>query len=163
MKEELVLTDQEKALIRGLQGDIALDPAPFRKIGESVGFSEAQVLEKICSWKAKGVIRRFGAALKHHKAGIAANAMVVWKVPIERTRDVGKIMASFSEVSHCYERPVFPEWPYNMYTMVHGASISQCEQIASSISKKTGIKDFQMLFSTKEYKKSSMKYFAESR
>lgn len=160
--KEFVFTKQEKALIRQLQEDIPLISAPFQDIGKKVGLSQEQVLATIQAWKSEGVIRRFGAALKHHKAGVMANVMVVWKVPKDRTKEVGATMASFPGVSHCYERPVLPEWPYNLFTMIHGRTADECRAITKEISKATGIQDYQLLFSTKEYKKSSMKYFLES-
>jgi len=162
MKDETInFTEQEKALIRELQEDVASISAPFKSIGDKVGLSEEEVIAKIRDWKEKGIIRRFGAAIKHHKAGITANVMVVWKVPVEKAKEIGSIMASHPAVSHCYERPVFPQWPYNLFTMVHGKSTDECRKIADEISDKTGIKDFKLLFSTKEYKKSSMKYFID--
>lgn len=162
MREQYsVFTEKEKALIRELQGDIPVSDAPFEDIGKKVGLSQDEVLEKINAWKKRGIIRRFGAAVKHHRAGITANVMIVWKVPAGRTKEIGRIMVLFPAVSHCYERPVFPEWPYNLFTMVHGRSMDECRTIAAEISEKTGIEEFQLLYSTKEYKKSSMKYFVD--
>ena len=155
-------SDREKVLIKELQGDIPLVSAPFTGIGEKAGFSEDELLASIRRWQKEGIIRRFGAVLRHYQAGIASNVMIVWKVPKNRSQEVGKVMASFPQVSHCYERPVFPEWPYNLFTMVHARSRDECRQIAQDIADKTGIKDYQLLFSTKEYKKSSMVYFDES-
>lgn len=161
-KRESAFSDREKVLIRELQGDIPLVPAPFDCIGEKAGFSEDELLGKIKKWREEGLIRRFGAVLSHYQAGIASNVMIVWKVPKNRSQEVGKTMASFSQVSHCYERPVFSEWPYNLFTMVHAGSRDECRQIAQDIADKTGIKDYRLLFSTKEYKKSSMAYFNEA-
>jgi len=154
-------SEQEKRLIGELQQDIPVVNEPFAEIGKRVGLSGEQVLEKIQSWKREGLIRRFGSVLRHYKAGIATNVMIVWKVPAQRTPEVGPIMASFAAVSHCYERPVLPDWPYNLYTMVHATGKDECRQIAGEIARKTGIDDYQLLFSSKEYKKSSMEYFAD--
>jgi DNA-binding Lrp family transcriptional regulator len=154
-------SEQEKQLIRELQGDIPIVSMPFYEIGKRVGVSEGQVMDTIKRWKKEGLIRRFGSVLRHYKAGIATNAMIVWSVPNDRTMEVGPVMASFSQVSHCYERPVLPQWSYNIYTMVHAGSKEECQAIAEKIAEKTGIDDYQMLFSTKEYKKSSMQYLAD--
>jgi len=106
-------------------------------------------------------MRRFAAVLHHRQAGFSANAMGVWAVPgddaeIER---VGALMAGFRAVSHCYRRPSYPDWPYNIFTMVHGRSPEECEQTLTAVAAKTGIRDHRALYSTKEYKKVRVRYF----
>ena len=152
-------TDLNKSLIRELQGDIGNDERPYLKIAKKLNISEKEVisqLEQLCS---QGIIRRLGAVLRHHQAGMNANVMSVWKVPEQDTERVGNIIASFPEVSHCYERPIFPSWPYNLYGMIHAHNKDECHQIVQNIAKATGIKDYKMLFSIKELKKCSMKYY----
>ena len=85
--------------------------------------------------------------------------MVVWKVPSERAEEVGREMASSRWVTHCYERPTFPEFPYSHYTMIHATTQDQCEEVAKDISEATGIDDYQLLYSTREYKKTRVRYF----
>ncbi|MFQ5646412.1 MAG: AsnC family transcriptional regulator [bacterium] len=148
-----------RALIRELQEDLPECPAPFAEIARKIGQSEAEVLAEIRSMQEEGTIRRFGVMMRHRELGISANGMGVWTVPRERTEEVGAIMASFEEVSHCYQRPVFPGWPYNLFTMIHAPSREECRETARRISEKTGITEFKLLFSTRELKKSSMKYF----
>ena len=151
--------ETEKKFIRLLQGDIPLTARPFREIARRIGISEDRCLEMGREFKAKGYIRRFGATLRHRQAGFNANGMGVWVVP-ERDRErVGKIMASFKEVTHCYERPAFEGWPYNLFTMIHGRTKEECFEIAGRISKATGITDYRLLFSSREFKKTSMRYF----
>ncbi len=99
------------------------------------------------------VIRRFSATIGHRALGIVANAMIVWRVPPEAVEQVGEIMASFEEVTHCYERPSVPKWPYNLYSVVHSHSRDECRKVAAEISRKTGISDYQVLFSEREFKK----------
>ncbi len=159
MAREPAFTEQQKALIRELQEDILLKSAPFAEIGRRIGYSEEQVISQIKVWKQEGLIRRFGSVLRHYRAGIATNVMIVWNVPVERMAKIGPVVASFSEVSHCYQRPVLPQWPYNLYAMVHARSTDECKRIAEKIAHQTGINDYQLLFSTREYKKTSMKYF----
>lgn len=161
-EKESVPTERERVLIKELAGDISLSSTPFLEIGEKAGFSPEAVLQNVGKWKKEGLIRRFGAVLGHYQAGISSNVMIVWKAPKNKSKEIGEIMASFPAVSHCYERPGFPQWPYNLYTMVHGKSRNECRQVAEAISEKTGIKEYQLLFSAKEYKKSSMSYFGES-
>ncbi len=154
-----MLSDIEKKLFEYFQTDIPLTERPFKDLAEKVGISESEVIEIGRRYKESGVIRRFGATLRHRQAGFSANGMGVWIVPEEERERVGTIMATFKEVTHCYERPSFEEWPYNLFTMIHGQSKEDCFAVAARISEATGIKDYHMLFSSREFKKTSMKYF----
>lgn len=153
------LTVLEKKLIVELQGDLPESLHPYRVIAEKLDVSEQWVLDKISTWLRDGYIRRIGAILYHRQAGFQANVMTVWKVPKARVNQVGKIIASFPEVSHCYERVTYPNWQYNLYAMIHGKTKKDCERIVKQIIRKTGISDYQLLYSTREYKKQSMQYF----
>lgn len=153
------LSSSDKKLIQILQAGLPLSPTPFEEVAEKASLVEEEVLFKIKEWKERGVIRRFGTLLRHREAGLTANAMIVWQVPAERVEEVGELMASFSEVSHCYIRPTFEDWPYNLYTMVHGKTRHECEQIGRKISQETGISQYKLLFSAREYKKESPRYF----
>lgn len=146
-------------IIQGIQGDLPLDPSPFSLIAEQMGLSEEEVLERIKALKEKGVIRRFGATLRHQEAGFSSNAMVAWVVPEARMEEVGRIMAGFREVTHCYQRRPQEDLQFNLYTMVHGDDRETCRRIAEKMSKRSGIKDYTLLFSEKEFKKTSMEYF----
>jgi DNA-binding Lrp family transcriptional regulator len=146
-------------LIRALQGDLPLVPRPFAAIAEEVGFSEAEVLERARRWLKTGVMRRFGATVRHLELGVSANAMSVWRVAAEDVPRAGQIMASFPEVSHCYERSTYEDWPYNLYAMLHGETRTDCERIARAISERTGITDYKMMYTARELKKTSRRYF----
>jgi DNA-binding Lrp family transcriptional regulator len=100
-----------------------------------------------------------GAILRHQRAGYRGNAMVVWKVPEEQIPRVTGVMIALPAVSHCYLRPSPPQWPFNLYTMVHGPTAEDCRLIARKLSKETGLKSYRLLFSKQEHKKSSMRYF----
>lgn len=115
---------------------------------------------KIKELQKEGILRRFGAVLHHRKAGYHANAMVVWIVPDEKTEEAGKIMSSFTQVSHCYQRSTSSGWPYNMFTMVHAKTKQECEEVVSKIADAIRIYEYEFLYSTIEIKKSSMKYFS---
>ena len=104
-------------------------------------------------------MRRYSAVLHHRRAGFKSNAMVVWKVPEERSVEVGNIMASSPWVTHCYERPTFPDWKYTHFTMIHATSKEKCEEVAADISEQTAIDDYMLLYSTREYKKTRVRYF----
>jgi DNA-binding Lrp family transcriptional regulator len=152
-------TPLEKRLIAELQSELPESLYPYQAIAKKLAVSEPWVLNKIRTWVRQGIIRRIGAILYHRQAGFKANAMVIWKVPQRRVNRVGKIMASFPEVSHCYQRVTYPNWKYNLYTMVHGKTKKDCERTAHQIALKTGISDYQLLFSIREFKKQSMRYF----
>jgi DNA-binding Lrp family transcriptional regulator len=164
--EAATLTDDEKALARLLQDDLPESLTPFADLAarmreQGVEATEAWVIERTGEWRDSGVIRRFGAAIKHHKTGFAANAMGVWTSPEDGIEEIGAIMASFKEVSHCYQRPSTPTWPANLYTMIHGRSREECEDVAYRIQGATGLAEPRLLYSVKEFKKTSMRYFAE--
>lgn len=156
---EAELDPQDKKLVSQIQGDIPSGPTPFAELARRLEMKEEEVLRRVRRLVRRGVIRRFGAILRHQKAGYQGNAMVVWRVPEGRTSELGEAMASFSAVSHCYLRPAVPEWPYNLYTMIHGRSAEDCRQVVKRISRATGIRNYRLLFSRREHKKSSMRYF----
>lgn len=153
--------EEDKMLIRELQGNIPESLTPFAEIAKKLAWDEQKVLLQTQNLVREQVIRRFGAVLRHQRAGFTANAMGVWQVPVEKAEETGKVMASFREVSHCYQRPTLADWPYNLFTMIHARSKEECGAIMAKISKATGIKDYSMLFSIKELKKSSMRYYME--
>jgi DNA-binding Lrp family transcriptional regulator len=126
-----------------------------------LGISQKNLLQIIKKLKDEGFIRRFGATLRHRNSGFSANAMVVWRIPEEKIDEVGPAMASYREVSHCYHRRPQGDWKYNLFTMIHGASEEKCRKIAEKISRATAMNDYQLLFSRKEFKKTTMRYFIE--
>jgi DNA-binding Lrp family transcriptional regulator len=148
-------------IIKIIQESVPISKTPFKDIAQKVNISENEVLERIRRMKKDGIIRRFGAILRHQRAGITANGMIVWDIPDDKVETIGKKFASFKEVSHCYERPKSHKWQYNVYTMVHGKSKEECYKIAEKLSQLSGIKNYKILFSEKEFKKSSMKYFVD--
>jgi DNA-binding Lrp family transcriptional regulator len=156
-----MLTEIEKLMVKGLQEDIPLLERPFEPIAKKLGIDESELLINLQELKGRGVIRRFSAILRHRNLGINANAMGVWAVPGGKVEEIGAKMAAFSQVSHCYQRSMLPGWPYNIYTMIHGKAKEECEQVATLISQETGIGDYVLLYSTRELKKVSMRYFTE--
>jgi DNA-binding Lrp family transcriptional regulator len=156
-----MLTEAEKKISRLIQQDIALKKRPFKDIAEKLGTSEERVLAAIRSLMIKGVIRKFGAILRHQKVGFPHNAMVIWAVPKERIEFAGRTLASFKEVTHCYERTPPFAGKYNVFTMVHFSEGNQ-GSVIRKLSQKTELKDFKVLTSEKEYKKSSMEYFTDA-
>ncbi len=155
-----MLNELEKKVIAAIQGDMPIIENPFARIAEQIGIDEQTLLGVLEDLVGRGVIRRFGATLRHQKSGFRANAMTAWQVDEARIEEVGKIMASFKEVSHCYRRDPTAEWKYNLYTMIHGKSEDHCRETAASMSAKAGVETYAMLFSRRELKKTSMKYFS---
>jgi len=156
-----IFSQQEQELVRLLQDDIPITSAPFAEIGAAVGMSEDEVLHKVREWLDDGTIRRFGAMVRHQRLGYKANAMSAWDVPDDRAEEVGLMLADASEVSHCYQRPRAEGWNYNMFAMIHAATPEECHEIAAALAGRIGIREYELLFSSREFKKISMTYFAE--
>jgi DNA-binding Lrp family transcriptional regulator len=155
------LTDLEKKIIALLQTDIPVVKRPFLEMAEKIGITEDEFLEVLNDLNHRKMIRRFGATLKHQKSGYKANAMVAWKIPEERVEEVGNIMASFREITHCYRRNPAPGWDNNLYTMVHAGTEEECYAIVEKLSKAVKEDTYSLLFSRQELKKTSMKYFED--
>jgi siroheme decarboxylase len=154
-----MLTKHEKKVLSAIQENIPVTRRPYLKIASELGLKENQVLEILNDLCLRGIIRRFGATIRHQKSGFTANAMTAWNVEDDRVEQTGKIMALSKHVSHCYARISTSNWPYNLYTMIHGKDRKDCQLIADTLAKQTKIKDYTLLFSKKELKKTSMKYF----
>ncbi len=156
-----MLTDLEKKIIALLQTDIPVVKRPFNEMAKQIGITEERFLAVLKDLNERSMIRRFGATLKHQKSGFKANAMVAWKVDENQVEKTGNIMANFREITHCYRRNPAPGWKYNLYTMVHATTEDECYALAKRISKATDQDEYELLFSRKELKKTSMKYFED--
>ena len=155
------LTSFEVELVRELQEDLPLLPRPFDNMARRLGLSVQELFCHAARLQERGLMRRFSAVLYHRKAGFSANAMAVWKVPEERSVEVGIAMAESPWVTHCYQRPTFPDWPYTHFTMVHAQTKAECERVVEDIAAKVDITDYQLLYSTREYKKTRVRYFVD--
>ena len=153
------LTDLDRLILQRVQDNLPDTATPYADIAAAVGTTEEHVLDLLSRMAETGEIRRFGATLKHQKAGYGANVMVAWFVAEEDVDRVGAIMAKRPEISHCYHRVTCLDWPYNLYTMIHGRSPEDCQAVVAAVSAETGLDDYAMLFSLKELKKVSMRYF----
>ena len=123
--------------------------------------SQEALIEHLLGMQERGIVRRVAAILFHRRAGFSANGMGVWRVPEERIADIGARMASFRGISHCYERPTYPDWPYSVFTMAHGRSKEECDAILDAIAADTGIEDRATLYSSTEFKKVRLLYFTD--
>ena len=153
------ISEDDKAAIRALQEDVPLTPRPFDLWGRQVGLSYEELLERAYDLCDRKIMRRFSAVLYHRKAGFRANAMGVWRVPDERIDEVGNAFAHYQSVSHCYQRPTYEDWPYSVFSMVHGRSVEECENVLRAMAEETRLTDYTSLYSTREYKKTRVRYF----
>ncbi|MDJ0781087.1 MAG: Lrp/AsnC family transcriptional regulator [Desulfosarcinaceae bacterium] len=154
-----MLTEIEKRVIASIQGDMPIVEQPYREIAHAIGIREEELLAVLQSLVDRGIMRRFGATLRHQRSGFDANAMTAWQVDEARIEEVGALMAAFPQVSHCYRRDPKPTWPYNLYTMIHGTSEADCIATAREMAAKAGVSTYELLFSKEELKKTSMTYF----
>jgi DNA-binding Lrp family transcriptional regulator len=157
--EKMQLTDRDKEFIRELQKDLGVVQEPFKELADNLGIQTNELFAKANEYENVGIMRRFAAILRHRDAGFVANGMVVWQVPEDRIDDVGFKLAAFPQVSHCYRRPVYPDWRFNLFSMLHARTLEAAEKLAVEMSKTIGIKDYQILFSSREFKKERVKYF----
>lgn len=144
-----------KRILEALPADFPITDRPYDAMAAEMGISSEQLIRELALLKSRGVIRRISVIVAHRAVSYEGNAMVVWNVPAERVQQVGNIMAGFNEVSHCYERDTAGYWPYNIYTMVHGKTREECIRVIEAMAKRSGIRDYRMLFSKREFKKTS--------
>jgi DNA-binding Lrp family transcriptional regulator len=149
----------DRDVIRALQGDMPVIAEPYAPAAAELGIAQGQLLAHLEGMQERRLLRRVAAILFHRRAGFSANGMGVWKVPDEQILEVGKRMASFRGISHCYQRPTYQDWPYSVFTMAHGRSKEECDAILDSIAADTGIEERSTLYSSTEFKKIRLLYF----
>lgn len=135
--------------------DFPVVEKPYDAMARHIGISGKDLVDTLKRLQAEGAVRRVAAVLYHRRAFYTHNAMVVWRVEDDDIDRVGSIISSFPQVSHCYERDRGGYWGYNLFSMIHGKRLQDCTDVVKSISEKTGIKDFQIFFSKREFKKIS--------
>jgi len=158
---KFVPTEEDKKFIRELQKDLEIVDKPFLNATQKLGLTEEQIFEKLRYYENIGVMRRFAAILRHRDVGFTANGMIVWEVPDERITEVGEKLGAFPQVSHCYQRPVYKDWPYSVFSMIHCKSIDEAKNMAKEIQKEIQVDDYKILFSAREFKKTRVEYFVE--
>lgn len=157
--KEIELTPLHHAIIRYAQNDIEFVHEPFKKIVDAIGIDYDTFFGALDELQEAGVMRRFASILNHRKAGFSANAMVVWDVDEQNGEMIGEKAAAFSAVSHCYLRPKYPNWPYNLFTMVHGKSEEETNSIIEEMAAEIDAKSHMPLYSSREFKKVRIEYF----
>jgi siroheme decarboxylase len=159
--EAIPLSELDVATIRATQGPMEVITEPYASAAAVLGVSQQGLLDQLESMRQRRALRRVAAILFHRRAGFSANGMGVWNVPEERILELGPRMSSFRGISHCYQRPTYPDWPYSVFTMAHGRSKEECDAILDSIAADTGIDDRRTLYSSTEFKKIRLRYFTD--
>lgn len=159
----VVLDEQDVALIAEIQSGLPLTPCPYAEMGQRIGLSEAEVIDRLKRLQQAGAIKRFGVVVRHHEIGYRANAMTVWDIPDEKVSELGECMGGFEFVTLCYRRPRrLPDWPYNLFTMVHGQDRDEVLSNISHMAERCGLASIQyeVLFSTRRFKQRGAIYTA---
>ncbi len=151
--------DADRLLIAALAGDFPPGLEPYEELAARLGMTSSEVLDRIAGYRRRGWLRRLAGVLAHRKAGVRGNAMVVWEVAQESLDRAGRALASFPEVTHCYARPPLAGWPYRLYSMVHAPTRRECRRRVRALGEAVNLLSYQILFSTREYKKTSPRYF----
>jgi DNA-binding Lrp family transcriptional regulator len=158
-KIDINITPLHTNIIKLLQKDIEIKSEPFEDIIKKLDITYETFFNTIDELHKSGVMRRFASILNHRKAGFNANAMVVWDIDEKRGEQIGEIAAQFSAVSHCYLRPKYPNWKYNLFTMVHGKTTDETNSIIEDMAKEIESKSHMPLYSSREFKKVRIEYF----
>ena len=153
--------DTDIAVIKALQGDMPVIPEPYKPAADQLGMPQDKFLDHLAAMQERRLLRRVAAILFHRRAGFSANGMGVWKVPEGEELEYGRRMAALRGISHCYERPTYPDWPYSVFTMAHGRSKEECDAILTAIAEDTGIHERATLYSSTEFKKIRLLYFTD--
>lgn len=155
-------TEKDKEFIRELQKDMEIIDEPFVKAANNLGITEEELFDIMKHYENIGVMRRFAAILRHRQIGFTANGMIVWKVPENRISEVGSKLGAYPQVSHCYQRPTYPDWPYNVFSMIHCKTHDEANKMAKTIQNQIQVADYKILFSSREFKKTRVEYFVEN-
>lgn len=154
------LDGTDRAILKILQDGIALVPKPYHAAAAELGLEAAEVMARVKQMQAAGVIRRLGAVPNHYKLGVRSNGMTVWDVDDEMIGQAGRDVGALPFVSHCYHRPRhLPDWPYNLFAMVHGRNRAETEAQAQDIARVLGTRagGHEILYSTRILKKTGLR------
>lgn len=153
------LSELDYDVIRNLQGPMQAVERPYDEAAVKSGITTSELLAHLEGMIERGLLRRVAAILFHRRAGFSANGMGVWAVPEDKVAEIGPRMAAFRGISHCYQRPTYEDWPYNVFTMAHGRSKEECDAILDEIAEQTGVHERATLYSSTEFKKIRLRYF----
>lgn len=156
------MSDIERRILNVLQNGLPRSQTPYKDMAQEIGMETDELLRVLKDWKKEGKLRRIGAIVNHFKVGFPAGAMVVWRVGPEQVEEVGQMFAGVKEVSHAYQRQTCENWPYNLYTMVHGKDAHEVQKVVEDMSKACGVDNYRILVTEKELKKVRPTYIMES-
>ena len=158
----LLLNDfQALQLRRLLEAGLPLAARPYQVLAERIGASEEAVLDQVRRWSESGLFRRVGLVIKHRAIGFRANAMLVMNIPDDQVDEVGHTLGQVAGVNLCYQRPRrLPDWPYNLFCMVHGREREQVCRLIDEMLAEHGLSavPHQLLFSTRAFKQCGGRY-----
>ena len=156
------LSDMDHRILAVLQDGLPTTETPFEDMARRIGIEIGELLSTLQEWKKQGKLRRIGAIVSHFRVGLGAGAMVIWQCEPDRIVEIGQMFAGFEEVSHVYERQTHDNWPYNLYTMVHGGTAEDVQQVIGRMSRGSGVSNYRVLVTEKELKKVPPTYIVES-
>lgn len=161
LDESFTNTERDRQFVRELQKDLPVVDRPFVSMVQRLGITEHDLFQQARKYEEAGIMRRYAAILRHRDAGFLANGMIVWKVPDELIQSVGETLGAFPQVSHCYQRPAYPDWPYTVFSMIHCRTREEAAETARTIQSQIGVTEYRILFSEREFKKSRVEYFVD--
>ena len=157
-----LLTSIERRILTVLQEGLPRSQTPYKDMAQKIGMEANELLTVLKDWKKNGKLRRIGAIVNHFKVGLGAGAMVVWQAESDRIVEIGQAFGSFEEVSHAYQRQTSENWPYNLYTMVHGKNTEEVQKVVKRMSQVCGVSNYRILVTEKELKKVPPTYIVKS-
>lgn len=163
-KQVLQITTEDRALIKAVQRGLPISSRPYAEIAEQLGTSEQEVISRLQLLMDKGAIKRYGVVVRHKELGYTANGMVVWDIPDDKVDEIGACIGKYSSVTLSYRRPRrLPEWPYNLFTMIHGNNREEVEKKVEEIAASCGLQaiNHTILFSTRRFKQRGASYSPE--
>lgn len=147
------MDDLDRQIVRALQDGLPIEAEPYAPAAHRLGIPVDELLARLRAMLERGEVRRIGASLAHRRAGIEANVMVAWRVPPDQVEGFAREAVRFDAITHCYDRATAPDWPYNLYTMIHGHAEADCDAVIGSLAEGTGQRDYVALLSVREFKK----------
>lgn len=158
--------DSDRALLHAIETGLPLVPRPYAAVGEALGMSEGEVIDRLGRLLQQGIIKRLGVVVRHRKLGYRANGMVVWNLPDQQVDELGHCIGSFPFVTLCYQRPRrLPDWPYNLFTMIHGQDHGEVRSRVQQIVSRCGLDEVvhEVLFSGRCFKQRGARYAPAAR
>ena len=156
---EAPLSAEEIEIVKLMQRDLPLVPRPFDAMAKATGIAAEEILSAARTLARRGQLKKMTAIVQARKSTFSASAMGVWAVPQERVDEIGTLFGGHKSVTQCFLRPTYDDWPYNIYTTVHGRSVDECESLLSDIAEEAQVADRRVLFPVKEYKRARLHLF----